>query len=120
MVTGLNRSYACANFANDTCAFMAKHAGEDSLAVKTVKCIGVGMANAGSLDLDQHFASLWAFQIQFYNFKRLFRFKRYGCAGLHIFSPNIQYSATLMAKPHFDVSLYVTRISRPVRRVDGF
>jgi hypothetical protein len=38
------------------------------------------MAYACGLDLDEHFASLWPFQIDFDDFQRLFRLKSNGGA----------------------------------------
>ena len=85
MVAGLHAGHACADLAYDARAFMAEHAGEDTLAVQAVQRIGVGVADAGRHDLDQDLAGLRAFQIKFDDFERLLRFKSDGGAGLHGF-----------------------------------
>src|SRR5262249_1139342 len=48
---------------------------ENPFAVEAVERIGVGVADAGRLDLDQDFAGLGSFQIKLDDFKRLLRLK---------------------------------------------
>ena len=67
----------------DVADFVAEHGGEDALAVEAVERIGIGMANAGRHDLDQHFAGLGAFEIELDDFERLLGSKGNGGAGLH-------------------------------------
>ena len=80
VIAGLHAGDARSNLPDDARAFMAKDGGEDALAVEPVQRIGVGMTDACGLDLDQHFAGLRPFQIDFDDFQRLFRLKSNGGA----------------------------------------
>ena len=71
VIAGLYRRHACADLADDAGALMAEDRGENALAVEAVERIGVGVADAGRLDLDQDFAGLRAFQIELDDFERL-------------------------------------------------
>ena len=84
MVIGLDAGDTGTDFANNSRAFVPKHAGELALAVQAVERVGVGVTDAGRHDLDQHLARLGPFQIQFNNLERLLGFKCYGSAGFHI------------------------------------
>ncbi len=74
---------ASPHFADDARALMAQDRREDALAVEPVQRIGIGMADAGRHDLDQDFARLGAFQIDFDDFEGLLRFEGDGGAGFH-------------------------------------
>jgi hypothetical protein len=60
-----------ADLAHHARALVAEDRGEDALAVQSVERIGVGVADAGRHDLDQHFAGLRPFQIDLDDFQRL-------------------------------------------------
>ena len=62
---------------------MAEDRGKDALAVEAVERVGVGVADAGRLDLDQDFAGLRSFQIDLDDLERLLGFERDSGAGLH-------------------------------------
>jgi hypothetical protein len=68
-------------------AFVAEDAGELALAVEPVERIGVGVTDARRHDLDQHFARLGAFQIEFDDLERLVGGEGDGGAGLHRAGP---------------------------------
>src|ERR1700753_4263879 len=51
VVAGLHRDDAGADLADDARALVTEDGGEDALAVETVERVGVGMADAGRLDL---------------------------------------------------------------------
>ena len=54
---------------------MAEDRRKNSLAVQTIQRVGVGVADAGRLDLDQHFTGFRTFQIEFNDFERLLGLK---------------------------------------------
>ena len=83
MVARLHRGDARADLANDAGALMAEDRREDPLAVEAIERVGVGVANSGRLDLDQDFAGLGAFQIEFDDFERLLGLKGDCGACLH-------------------------------------
>ena len=84
MVAGLHRGDARAHLADDAGALVAEDRGENPLAVEAVQRIGVGVANARRLDLDQHLAGLRTLQIKLDDLKRLLRLERDGGACLHL------------------------------------
>ena len=84
MIVRSHRGNARPHFAHDPCTFMTKHARELAFAVQPVERVGIGVANTGRHDLDQHFARLGAFQVKLDNLERLLGFKCYGCACFHI------------------------------------
>ena len=75
MVARFHRDDAGADLANDAGALMAEDRGEDSLAVQAVERVGVGVADAGRLDLDQDLTGLGALQIQLDDLERLLGLK---------------------------------------------
>ena len=84
MIADGDAGHARAHFAHDARAFMAEDRGEDAFAVEAVERVGVGVADAGGLDLDQHFAGLGAFEVEFDDFQRLLgreRDRRFGFHG---------------------------------------
>src|SRR5690606_42161471 len=66
---------------------VAEDRGEDSFGVQAVQGVGVGVANAGGLDFDQHLARLRTLQIELHDLQRLLGFEGDGGAGLHLVSP---------------------------------
>jgi len=62
---------------------MPEDRGEQPLRIEPVERIGVGVADAGRHDLDQHLARLGAFEIEFDDLQRLLRLERDGGAGFH-------------------------------------
>ena len=83
MIARLHRGDARPDLADDAGALMAEDRREDPLAVQTIQRIGVGVADSGRLDLDQDFAGLRAFQIEFDDFERLLGLERDCGACLH-------------------------------------
>src|SRR5258708_14293990 len=84
MIARLHRSDACAHLANNPGTLMTEDRRKDSFAVEAVKCVGVGVTNAGRLYFDKDFASFRAIQIKLNDFKRLFCFERDSSASLHL------------------------------------
>ena len=64
-------------------AFMAEDRGEDAFAVEAVERVGVGMADAGRHDLDQHLAGLRALEIELDDLELLPGGEGDGGTGLH-------------------------------------
>ena len=79
----LDRFHARTHGADDACALVAQHRGEDPFAVQPVQGVGVGMADAGRHDLDQNLALLRAFQVDLDDFQRFLRLEGDGCTGFH-------------------------------------
>ena len=52
---------------------MAEDRGKQTLAVEAVERVGIGVADARRLDLDENFAGLRPFEIDFDDFERLMR-----------------------------------------------
>ena len=71
------------DLAHDARALVAEHRREQPLAVEPVQRVGVGVADAGRLDLDQHLAILGALQVEFDDFQRPFGLECDGGTGLH-------------------------------------
>ena len=84
MIAGLHGGDAGADLANDARALMAEDGRKNALAVETVERIGVGMADAGRLDLDQDFAGLRPFQVELDDLQRLLCLEGDGGACLHL------------------------------------
>ena len=61
---GFSAGHAGADLAHDAGAFMAEDRGKQAFRIGARQRVGVGVADAGGLDLDQHFAGLRAFQIR--------------------------------------------------------
>src|SRR5665213_2993184 len=76
MIARLHRGDAQPDLADDAGALMAEDRGKDPLAVEAIERVGIGVADAGRLDLEQDFTGLGAFQIDFDDFKRLFCLER--------------------------------------------
>src|SRR6202140_3855588 len=84
MVAGLHRGDALSDLPDDAGTLVAEDRGEDSLAIESVKRIGVGVANSRRLDLDKDFPRFWTIQIELDDFEGLLRLKRDGGACLHL------------------------------------
>ncbi|MNE81220.1 hypothetical protein D3C80_1778530 [compost metagenome] len=69
-------------------AFVAENAREYALGVQTVQRIGVSVADARRLDLDQHLARARPLQIDLDDLERAFGFERDGGAGFHDVGPS--------------------------------
>ena len=83
MIARFHRRYARADLANDAGALMAEDRGKDSLAVETVKRIGVGVTDPRCLYLNKDFTGLRSVQIDLNDLERLFCFERDCGACLH-------------------------------------
>ena len=79
----LSDGHARADLAHDARAFVAEDRGEQALRIGAGQRVGVGVADAGRLDLDQHLAGLRAFDIDGLDGERLARFPGDGGAGFH-------------------------------------
>jgi hypothetical protein len=87
MVAHFQRGHAGADLAHDAGAFMPQHRRKNPLRIGARQGIGVGMADAGRHDLDQHFARLRAFELERLDAERLTGFERNGGAGFHRHPP---------------------------------
>ena len=106
-----------ADLADDARAFMAEDRREDALAVEPVERVGVGVADAGRHDLDQHFAGLGPFEVELDDLERLLGFERDGGAGLHAsFSDSTEIPS---ADPGADALIVVGRVERGDARASG-
>ena len=83
MIAGRYAGDAGADFAHDARAFMAEHAGEKAFGIESVERVGIGVADAGGHDLDQHLACLGPFQVELDDFERLLRGEGDCSAGFH-------------------------------------
>src|SRR6516164_6243793 len=82
------------NIDHDARALMSQDGRKQSLRICPGKRELVGMADAGGLDLDQHFAGLRTFEIDLQDLKRLGLFDGYGGAGFHACRPLLGESPT--------------------------
>jgi tetratricopeptide (TPR) repeat protein len=83
---------AAPHFAHDPCALMAEDGGKEAFGVKTIERVGVGVADAGGLDLDQHLAGARALQVDGFDGQRGAGLPGHGCAGLHGGAPGVRAS----------------------------
>ena len=83
MVAGGDARHPGADLADDPGTFMAQDRREDPFRIETVERVGVGMADSGRLDLDQHFAGLRPLQVELDDLERLLGLERDGGSGLH-------------------------------------
>ena len=89
MIAWFHRIHACSDLANDPGPLMAEDRWKDAFAVQPVEGVGIGMADARCLYLDQDLAGLRAVQIEFDDFEGFFCFEGYGGACFHLlFSSN--------------------------------
>ncbi len=71
MVAYFQRCHARARLAYDARAFVAENGREQSLRIGARQGVGVGVADAGCLNLDQHLAGLWPFDVDRLDFQGL-------------------------------------------------
>src|SRR5665213_2017025 len=83
MVAGLDRGDAVADLAHDARAFMSENRREDAFRIGAGQRVGVGVANAGRLDLDQHLAGLRSFDVDGLDGERLAGLPGHRRAGFH-------------------------------------
>ncbi len=83
VIAGLQRGDAGADLAHDAGAFVAEDGREDAFRVGARQRVGVGVADAGRHDLDQHLAGLRALDVDDLDGERLARLPGNGCADLH-------------------------------------
>ena len=88
MIAGLHRRDAGAHLAHDAGAFVAEDRRENALRVGARQRVGVGVADAGRHDFDQHLAGLRALDVDGLDGERLVGFPGDCGAGLHMGSPN--------------------------------
>jgi hypothetical protein len=79
----LERRHAGADVDHDARAFMAQDGREDAFGVGARERVVVGVADAGGLDLDQHFAELRALQVHGFDGEGLAGFPGDGGFGFH-------------------------------------
>ena len=99
MVAGLHAGHARADLADDARALVAEDRREDAFAVEAVERVGVGVADAGRHDLDQHFALLGPLEVDLDDLERLLGFEGDGGAGLHSIGPLEVAAATSDSAP---------------------
>jgi hypothetical protein len=83
MVADLDRGHPRPDLDHHPGALMAQHRGEQAFGIQTVEGVGVGVADARGLDLDQHLARLGPLQVQFHDLERRLGCEGDGGAGLH-------------------------------------
>ena len=83
MIARLDRRHAGTDLANDPRALVPEDRRKDSFAVESIERVGVGVADPGRLDLDEHLTGLWAVDVQFDDFKRLLGLESDSGARLH-------------------------------------
>ena len=71
MIAGFQRGDAGADLAHDAGAFVAEDRREQPFRIGARQRVGVGVADAGRLDLDQHLAGLRAFDVDGLDGQRL-------------------------------------------------
>ena len=77
------RGHARPDLADDPGALMAEDRGEDALGILALERVGVGMADAGRHDLDQHLARLRPVEVDLVDLERRVGRDGDGGAGLH-------------------------------------
>ena len=83
VIADRDRGHARPHFDHHARALVPQDRGEDALGVQPVQRIGVGMADAGGLDLDQHLAGARPLQIDLDDLQRTFGLEGDGGAGFH-------------------------------------
>ena len=83
MIAGFERRHARPDLAHDAGALMAEDRREHALGIGTRERVGVGVADAGRHDLDQHLACFRPFDRDRLDRERLARFPRHRCLRLH-------------------------------------
>ena len=85
----LHRGDARADLAHDPGALVAEDAGELALRIEARQRVGVGVADAGGLDLHQHLARLRPREFDFLDRERLVRLPGHRRARLHAVPPRM-------------------------------
>jgi hypothetical protein len=83
VVAGLQRGHAGADLAHDAGALVAEDRGKQALRVRARQCVGVGVADAGRLDLDHDLAGLRALDVDRLDGERLAGLPGHRSAGFH-------------------------------------
>ncbi|MNK62832.1 hypothetical protein D3C87_820220 [compost metagenome] len=89
MVALLDRGDARSDIHHDARAFMAENGREQAFRIRARQGEIVRMADAGRLDLDQHFAGAGAFELNGHDLKRFSGLNGNCGANVHILSPGI-------------------------------
>ncbi len=82
VIAHLNRGHTLAHRLDDAATLVAENAGEDTLAVLAGQGVGIGVANAGSNDANQHFTGLRRRDIHFNDLQGFIRRKGHSGARL--------------------------------------
>ena len=83
MVADRDAGDAGADLADDAGALVAEDAREQPVRIEPVEGVGVGMADAGRHDLDEHLAGARAVEVDLDHLERLLGGEGDGGAGLH-------------------------------------
>ena len=83
MIAGFQAGDARPDLHHHARTFVAEDGGEQALGVQPIEGVGVGVADPGGLDLDQHLAGAGAFEIDLDDFEGTFRLEGDGGAGFH-------------------------------------
>ena len=87
MIAGFKRGHAGAHFAHDAGTLVAEDRREDAFRVGARQRVGVGVADAGGLDLDQHLAGFRPFDVDGLDGQRFAGLPGYRGAGFHRLIP---------------------------------
>ncbi len=82
VIADLHRSHALTDRFDHTAALVTENAGKYAFAVLTGQGVGIGMANTGGNNANQHLASLRRRNVHFNNLQGFIRRKGYGGPGL--------------------------------------
>ena len=88
MVAGLQRGHAGADLAHDAGALVAEDRREQALGIGARQRVGVGVADAGGLDLDQHLAGLRPLDVDGLDGQGRSGLPGHGGTGFHDVSPD--------------------------------
>jgi hypothetical protein len=83
MIAGLDGRNTGADLDHHSSAFVPQYGGERALRVVAGQRESISVAHAGSLHLDQHFASPRALQLNVHDFKGFARLEGDSCACFH-------------------------------------
>ena len=88
---------------------MAEHRGKNTLAVKTIERVSVGVADSGGLDLDQDFAGLGTIEVDLDDFQRLLGLEGDGGTCLHM---RFLYSQALCGLALFNLQAWIVIVGQ--------
>ncbi|MDR6354924.1 hypothetical protein Q3H58_001595 [Pseudomonas psychrotolerans] len=77
-----DRGHALAHRLDDATALVTEDAGEDPFGILAGQGVGIGVADAGGDDADEHFAGLGRLDVHFDDLQGLVGREGYGSAGL--------------------------------------